>query len=107
MKEQSLIYRTGQWWKIELVFWALIFTSVLMFFGMFMMFLYESFFWLAAGSILAGIINLIFACVSVRCPVCKTHWVWLAISSNTPTGGISWLIERSTCPVCNEPENKG
>lgn len=76
MKEHSLIYRTGQWWKIKLAFWGLAFISTGMFFGIFMMFKYEPFFWLAVGSIIVGILNLVFACVSISCPVCKTHWVW-------------------------------
>ena len=106
VKESSLIYQSGQWWKLKLVLILLFLTSIGVFAGIAMMFKCEPFFWLVFICIVLGICNLIFACVSIRCPVCSTHWVWLAISSKTPEGGLGWLMKRPTCPVCDQNENK-
>lgn len=102
MQEKSLLQNTGQWRTVALAFWGLVIGCTLMFVGIFVAMENKPFFWLVVGGMVLGITSLIFACVKIRCPVCKTHWVWLAISSSKPKGGLIWLLTSSTCPVCNE-----
>jgi len=101
MKRNSLVYYTRQWWKLKLSFFVLLLSGIGLFLGLFLMVHNELFFWVVVGSICLGIITLAWACLTIVCPVCKTHWVWFTMKSKGEMGSFSWLVSSKTCPVCH------
>ena len=101
MNEFSLIKNTGQWPKLITSFWILILGGAFM--GIGILGIQNSsdigHLFLSLGSFI-GLIGVIIACVFVRCPHCKTPWVWLAVSKQSPGRWYQWLMELGHCPTC-------
>jgi hypothetical protein len=101
-REESVLYVSGQAWKL----WAMIggtFASVVLIFGAYTFRAslspgwYQLTMW---AGILAGLFSLAFPVLSIRCPSCRARWFWLAISMEHGSRWYEWLVSRSSCPVC-------
>lgn len=67
---QSVIYRTGQSWKLILGVGALLAGSILPIWPA------TGLDWVS-GTVLA-VAGYVFACVAIRCPACGNRWFWTA-----------------------------
>ena len=88
MKE-SVIGRTGQWWKLALGMGALVFGSVAPLFE-------SSGVTVTAGTVIA-IVGYGLTVALLRCPGCGEHWLWKALLDASL---YRQLLTRSTCPGC-------
>jgi hypothetical protein len=41
-----------------------------------------------------------FTCASVRCPVCRARWVWMAVNEQKHNRFVLWLMQLQNCPKC-------
>jgi phage FluMu protein Com len=57
-------------------------------------------------SLVAEIIIVTFACLSIRCPECKLKWVWHAVFKKDANQWVPWLLSFEKCPQCAS-ENEG
>jgi hypothetical protein len=102
MARDSLLSCTGQSWKL-LLHWAiglaycavLATTEMLWFEGHVSA---ETRGLLLLGGSFLAIASLVFACIAIRCPVCRARWFWLAISKKED--GLRLLFSRPACPKC-------
>lgn len=96
MFDQSIIKKSGQWWKAMLSFVAIFVGGFMMFYG------------LSRGSFLLpvfvgmflGVLGFAFACITIRCSYCGSKWVWLAIKGQSSNQWLLWLFGLSECPIC-------
>jgi hypothetical protein len=51
---------------------------------------------LAFGGVGCGII----ACLTIRCPECRSKLLWIAVSSHSMSEWLPWLLSVTSCPVC-------
>jgi predicted RNA-binding Zn-ribbon protein involved in translation (DUF1610 family) len=47
-----------------------------------------------------GLVALLVACLSIRCPSCGKRFVWHALSTMPSHSWLEWLLVESTCPKC-------
>ena len=100
MLESSIIRKTGQLWKLPVS----VFLSVGGWIGMVAALKY--FGGIEDGSIIAivclvvGLSGLLFAFVSVKCPKCNFHWVWVAASQKDKSEWPYWFLKLNSCPKC-------
>ena len=95
MKVVTLLEKTNQLWKLYLVFAiAIIPLLVIEFAG--------AFFGLKAHLILGVPVGAAFvvACVSIRCEICGTRWLWMAIKDRWNKDWDEWVLRLEECPVC-------
>jgi uncharacterized membrane protein YedE/YeeE len=102
--EESLIKKSGQWWKALLSFWAVILGGMALMYGIqhsddpnHPFAGYLDFF-----GLLTSIFGFVFGCLSIRCKACGAKWVWLAVSSQNVGSWMFWLEGVSECPKCKE-----
>ena len=105
MFNESIIKKTGQWWKLGLSFFGELLGVVIMFFGLSNLEKNNLFFILALIGITIGLASFIFFCISIKCPNCKEKWAWLAVSKKNPNKWLNWLITQSKCPKCDYTKN--
>jgi hypothetical protein len=104
--ENSMIRKTGQWWKVQIGFLGMIIFLISAFFD-------ESGFkfgdvieTIIRVGYLIGLLSIIFMIAAVKCPECKAKWIWLVAGKRGTTkkwGGP--LLFHETCPEC-ENESK-
>jgi len=66
----------------------------------------ESFFYFVAGGALIGLLSFVFACVSIKCPICGSKWFWSAVSGKGDKEWLFWLNSLSSCPKYGEPKSE-
>jgi hypothetical protein len=98
MGGSSIIEKSGQLWKVRLSWYCGLAGLGIMFVG-----------WLIFAFpllLLVGVIlllgSLVFASVSIRCPVCRASWLWdwNARTRRERLGPIGHLMTLSECPRC-------
>jgi hypothetical protein len=106
MFNASVIRKTGQWWKLVVSMAATVTGGIGMFVARQEM--SASAAWLPLAMMLGGIGlclgGLVFACVSIRCPRCRAHWFWAAVSRRASGEWLPWLLSHPTCPNCSFPD---
>ena len=60
---------------------------------------------LSLGSLIS-LVGFVVACIFIRCPKCKTAWVWMAVSKQSPSKWLQWLLTLNHCPTCENGENR-
>jgi len=104
MFDNSIIKKTGQMWKLNLAFMLTILGAASLFYGINIADAQPDS--LAVSLVLCGIIvalaSLIFGIVSIRCPNCKTPWLWQGISGKSSNQWLIWLLSRTECPKCKK-----
>ena len=89
LKQTSVLYRTGQGWKM----WIPILLQLLLFVPFFLLG--------PAGrdfAVIGWVVSFTFQCLALRCPDCGARWYWHAVS--TKEGGIRKMFKHSACPMC-------
>jgi len=110
MYEQSVLRKSGQWWK-ALLFVGLIFggvTAVLLGWRL----IAESppntmpppyVYWTLGAGFVVWFIGLVFGFTAIGCRNCDAPWLWLLVkgANGKPAGlWFSELMDRPDCPVC-------
>jgi len=85
----SVIGRTGQWWKVVLGMAALLFGSIAPLFE-------SSGISITVGTVIA-VVGYGLSIALVRCPACGEHWFWKALID---AGLYRPLFTRPACPGC-------
>jgi len=107
MNGQSIIHKSGQWWKAHLSFWSMMAGGVSLFISVRLMSgpsdagsdaMYVLALFLGSLALIFGAI--VFACVSIRCPACRAPWVWLGVNGKSHRSWLTWLLSQPACPVC-------
>jgi hypothetical protein len=103
MEDQlSIIKDSNQMWKI---FVFLIITALCGATIIFQSLLYapigksETMVLVIAATIL-GILTFVWASFSIKCPNCKSKFVWYAVSKLNSGKWLSWLLSSDKCPTC-------
>jgi len=47
-----------------------------------------------------SLVSSILACLAIRCPGCKHHLLWHAVSKQYHNSWFQWLITLDACPAC-------
>jgi hypothetical protein len=50
--------------------------------------------------IVFGLIGLLFSFLAIKCPVCRSHWVWVAASKRSKSEWPMWFLKLRECPKC-------
>lgn len=103
MFENSAVKKTGQLWK-----WTV--SSALVILGAFAMFAgivmpaddARTTFVLVIAGLMVAVIGLVLALATIRCPRCRTPWVWWAMKSQSAGTWLVWLMSRTHCPRCDD-----
>lgn len=102
MYNESIIKKTGQWWKANIFFWGAVVGGTIMFIGLANLESRALGFSLVLSGIFIGLGTFIYGCVSIRCPNCKSPWVWQGVSGKSHNEWVHWLLKQSKCPNCNK-----
>jgi hypothetical protein len=106
MFEQSIIKKSGQWWKAVVSFVTMAGGGLIVFFSLADKSLL---FPLIVGMILVAF-GFVFGCLAIRCPECKARWVWRAVKGQSASQWFPWLFSHKECPYCkddNPPRTPG
>ncbi len=93
----SVIRKTGQWWKIQLGLWIMLAGGPLMLVVVWFLDIYEFY---PIGLLMLFTI-LVLLITTVRCPKCKANWIWMAASKRGITE--KWgkgVLMLTDCPEC-------
>ena len=99
----SILRKTGQWWKFQLAAVATVIGSVLMFsrlFGFGEELTDKSVLVIFSGMALM-MIGFVFACLAIRCNTCGFRLFWYSVSQKDSEFWLNWLLSDSECPKCN------
>lgn len=102
MFNESIVKKTRQWWKANILFWGVVIGGAILFLGLANLEVKELAFTLMLVGIFVGIVSFIFGCVSIRCPNCNAPWVWQGVSGKSHNEWIRWLLNQSECPNCKQ-----
>ena len=105
MFNNSIIKKTGQWWKTNLSFGGTVLGGIVMFYGLANLEKSNFSVVLALVGIAIGLASFIFACMSIKCPNCNEKLAWYAVSKKSPNKWLNWLITQPKCPKCNYDKN--
>lgn len=102
MFDDSVIKKTGQYWKGLAAGTLVILGSATMFAGLFALTGDQSprSFAVMLGGMALAVFGFAFACWSMRCPECGARWLWLAVRRQPTASWIEWLMKQARCPVC-------
>lgn len=89
MFQDSVIRKSGQWWKIHVSFWGEVIGVLVMFYGLANLENKETALVFSLSGMGIGIFSIIYGWVSIRCPKCKAPWLWLGVSGKSSN---EWLL---------------
>ncbi|MBN1470823.1 MAG: hypothetical protein JW925_03515 [Syntrophaceae bacterium] len=101
MYPESVIRKTGQWWKVEVGFLMVMAGGILMFIVQWFLD-FSKYGYIHLIGVSVGFMGLVFLAVAIRCPKCKAKWFWLAASKRGITN--KWgkgVLLLTDCPECN------
>ncbi len=103
----TILSKTGQSWKIWIMFAALLLSQASIIYGqMNLDTLPKDFYFLfVAGGAISTFMVFIAACVSIKCPSCGLKWFWSAVSGQESKKWLFWLLSLKSCPRCGEPKD--
>lgn len=100
MHEESVIRKTGQWWKLILAFCGILAGGFLMFGGRLVLGSTQTAVFVVIGGVFLGLASFVYGCFAIRCPNCGVRWVWLGVSGKSSGQWLEWLLNQSSCPKC-------
>ena len=56
----------------------------------------------AFASVLVCMILYAYPCWAIKCPECKTRWLWWAVSTLHSQQWLRWFVAQEECPSCKE-----
>jgi hypothetical protein len=95
MKAVNLLEKTNQLWKLNLAFVIAIIAILVLDFA--------EIYWGPKAYLILGVpvgVAFVMACVSIRCEICGTRWLWVAIKSRWNKDWEEWILGLEECPVC-------
>ena len=101
MYENSVIKKTGQWWKMLLFYFGTVCGGLMIFYGVTWMEQEGAMTWVLIGMPLF-VVSFIFGIVAIRCPECKARWMWRLFHNKEHKWGLPWLLGRDDCPICKK-----
>ena len=111
MFNNSLIKLSGQYWKAKVVIYGSVVGGVALFGGLLIIDKGTISFWIMITGMLIGILTFIIGCIIIRCPVCGSRWLWVAIKNQSLNSWLLSLANNNSCPECGsqmgpEPSRK-
>lgn len=103
MFKNSIVSRTGQVWKVHLSCGLIAAAGAGMAYAQLRIraLSADEFTAIMLPSTGLGLASFAFACLSVRCPVCRARWFWMAVRSQHLGAWLSWLTRLPACPICH------
>ena len=101
MYEESIIRKTGQWWKLGLAFGGFFVGGILILGGLTVIASNQTAILVVLAGIVFGVASFVYSCSAIRCPSCGARWVWLGISGKSTGQWLNWLLNQSSCPKCH------
>jgi hypothetical protein len=101
MLRDSVIVKSRQAWKLAALMVVLLISGVLMVLGL-RGGRQAGSMEMVLGSALFGLFALVLTSFSVRCRVCRMHWLWEAIRHREHSGWVTWLLALRACPQCGD-----
>lgn len=109
MVDNSVIKKTGQWWKLVSGFVGLLLGAAIMYYGIYLMRTLPqpppNLLLLIFGGIALGFGAFGFQCIAIKCPDCGVRWFWATISTKGHKHFLIQALGHSVCPGCGN--NKG
>lgn len=104
MFDNSVVKKTGQIWKLIVLFSMLMVGSISLFCGIYLMkdLPQATAMTLVLGGIIVSFASLGLGVLTLRCPHCKSRWLWHAFSTQDHRDWLFWLMSKATCPKCNK-----
>jgi len=106
MFDHSIVTKSGQLWKFWLGLSGVMIGGLSMMIGLVILKHEIGIILLLSGSVIA-VMSFVFECMAIRCPGCKSRWLWTAIKSQDSSNWLWWLFSQTECPtcktVCNTP----
>ena len=106
MLDACVIRRTGQGRKAILAF-----TGLLLVAGIDLLALAFPHQWHSGMGVTFDLVGIVvalgfffFACRAIRCPACRTQWVWNAMRQQSASRWLYALLSARVCPVCGYPD---
>ena len=100
---ESILRKSGQWWKF------ILFVTLTLSGGLFMLYGMAGVRGASPETLLKAILGgsgialsgFVFGCVSIRCNKCGMHVFWHAVHRQKSQSWLMWLLRTSDCPNCN------
>ena len=100
MLSKSIIVKSGQGWKLVTSFVTFVASWV----GIIMLLSNDGGGRQSVSALMAlivfGFIGLLFAFLAIKCPVCRSHWVWVAANERNKSEWPMWFLKLRECPKC-------
>ena len=106
MFDNSVIKRTGQWWKLVVGYCILLIGGATMLFARSLLghVTAEVFALVMVAGTVVVFFGVCFGVVLVKCPRCHKHWVWSAMKGQNANRWVGWLLSQRNCPACLFPD---
>jgi len=56
------------------------------------------------AAIALGLLGLLLGIVGVKCPICGSKWLWLALRDQGIGQWLAWLMSLNKCPECGHSQ---
>lgn len=92
----SFLSRSRQRWKLDAMVWMMVVGGAMLLVGI------ARELWLTVHpvAVLVILASLFWGARTVRCPKCGSRLFWKALSEQTPSRFVIWLIQLQMCPTC-------
>jgi hypothetical protein len=103
--ETHVVDASGQRWKLMTLHFASVVAGVLMAYSLWRIDQLEAgrFALLMGAGVVIGLAALVWCCLSLRCPSCRTPWFWHAVSRQPKNAWHVWFSAMTSCPECGLP----
>lgn len=104
MFDSSVIRKTHQTWKLIVWLGMTVLGGVSLWQGLHTLSrpAGESAPWILGGTAII-LLGFAFSSVTIRCPRCSAHWLWMALSGQPEPRWLTWLMAQPVCPECAYP----
>ncbi len=100
MHTESLLVKTDQAWKFNLLCMAVVFSGMVAYFGD--LYLGDKAYMVGSALFLTAVL---WSVVSIRCPRCKARWLVNAVCEKDHRIWDVWLVSLEFCPECEYPSD--
>jgi len=106
MFDSSVIKQTGQWWKLIVSFFGVLLGGGVIFLADHCRKQWGAELWgiTMLGGSAFSLGCFCFACLSIRCPTCRSRWFWDGVRGQGVRNWLAWLLSQRTCPRCGHPK---
>ena len=98
--KNSIIRKTGQFWKVILAFTGIVLGWIGMIVALTSFGSKEGGIVVAVVCLVIALTSMLFVFISVRCPKCNSRWVWIAASKKDKSEWPYWFLKLEKCPTC-------